>query len=205
MAAAVNGHPITRDELAVECRIHYGKDVLESMVNKFLILAECRQKAIIITRGEVDEEIEQMAKSFGLPVQQWMKLLEQERGIKPQQYANDIIWPSLALRKLAGGRLAVTQKELTEAFENEYGPAVKVQLITCTTLDKARNVQALAAAKPDEFGNLAKQYSEDAPSASIKGMVPPIRKFGPCPEIEEAAFGLSDGRVSGVIRRPASM
>ena len=35
--------PSRRDELAVECRLHYGKDVLESMVNKFLILAECRQ------------------------------------------------------------------------------------------------------------------------------------------------------------------
>ena len=197
---SVNGHAISRDELAVECRIHYGKEVLESMVNKYLILAECRQMGITITRREVDEEIEQMAKSFSLPVEQWMKLLVQERGIKPEQYANDIIWPSLALRKLAGERLRVTQKELTEAFEMEYGPAVKVRLIVCTTAEKAQKVQALAAANPAEFGNLAKQYSEDAPSASIKGLVPPIRKHGPCPEIEEAAFGLADGQVSGVIR-----
>ena len=62
-----------------------------------------------------------MAKSFSLPVDQWMKLLWQERGIKPDQYANDIIWPSLALRKLAGERLLPTQKELTDAFEMEYG------------------------------------------------------------------------------------
>ena len=53
-----------------------------------------------------------LARSFGLPVNQWLKLLEQERGIKPDQYANDIIWPSVALRKLAGGRMEVTQKEL---------------------------------------------------------------------------------------------
>ena len=124
----------------------------------------------------------------------------QERGIKPEQYANDIIWPSLALRKLAGEKLRVTQKELTEAFEMEYGPAVKARLIVCTTAEKAQKVQALAAANPAEFGNLAKQYSEDAPSASIKGLVPPIRKHGPCREIEEAAFGLADGQVSGVIR-----
>ena len=108
VVAAVNGHSISRDELAVECRIHYGKEVLESMVNKYLILSECRQMGITISRREVDEEIEQMAKSFSLPVEQWMKLLEQERGIKPEQYANDIIWPSLALRKLAGERLRVT-------------------------------------------------------------------------------------------------
>ncbi len=105
MVASVNGHSISRDELAVECRIHYGKEVLESMVNKYLILSECRQMGITISRREVDEEIEQMAKSFSLPVEQWMKLLVQERGIKPDQYANDIIWPSLALRKLAGEKL----------------------------------------------------------------------------------------------------
>ncbi len=200
VVANVNGHAISRDELAMECRIHYGKEVLESMVNKYLILSECRQMGIAITPSEVEKEIEQMAQSFGLPVQQWMKLLAEERGIKPEQYANDIIWPTLALRKLAGERLQVTEKELTEAFEMEYGAAVKARLIVCTTAEKARNVQALAAANPAEFGNLAKQYSEDAPSASIKGLVPPIRKYGPCPEIEEAAFGLADGQVSGVIR-----
>ncbi|MGO9113525.1 MAG: peptidylprolyl isomerase, partial [Thermoguttaceae bacterium] len=199
VVAGVNGHSITRSELADECRIHYGKEVLESMVNKYLILSECRQMGITISRREVDDEIEQMAKSFNLPVDQWMKLLAQERGIKPDQYANDIIWPSLALRRLAGEKLRVTQKELTQAFEMEYGAAVKARLIVCTTAEKARNVQALAAANPAEFGNLAKQYSEDAPSASIKGLVPPIRKHGPCREIEEAAFGLADGQVSGVI------
>ena len=200
VVASVNGHAISRDELAVECRIHYGKEVLESMVNKFLIRSACRQMGIAISRLEVEEEIEQMAKSFNLPVQQWMNLLLQERGIKPEQYANDIIWPSLALRKLAGERLRVTQKELTEAFEMEYGAAVRARLIVCTTAEKAQAVRAKAAADPAEFGNLAKKCSEDAPSASIKGMVPPIRKHGPCPEIEEAAFGLADGQVSEVIR-----
>ncbi len=144
-----------------------------------------------------------MAKNFGLPVEQWMKLLLQERGIKPEQYANDIIWPSLALRKLAGERLQPTQQELMEAFEMEYGPAVKARLIVCTTEEKARKVQALAAANPAEFGDLAKKYSEDAPGASIKGVVPPIRRHGPCPELEEAAFGLANGQVSGVIRSTA--
>ena len=75
-----------------------------------------------------------------------------------------------------------------------------MRLIVCTTLEKAQKVQALAAANPADFGNLAKQWSEDAPSASIKGLAPPVRRYGPCPEIEEAAFGLADRQVSGVIR-----
>ena len=199
VVASVNGHAITRDELAAECRLHYGKEVLESMVNKYLILSACRQMGITISRREVEDEINQMAKSFNLPREQWMKLLMQERGIKPEQYADDIIWPSLALRKLAGERLQVTQKELFEAFDMEYGAAVKARLIVCTNAENAKRIQSLAAANPADFGELAKKYSEDAPSASIKGIVPPIRKHSACPEIEKAAFGLADGQVSGVI------
>ena len=203
IVAAINGHNITRDELAAECRIHYGTDVLESLVNKYLILAECRRLGISVSRREVDQEIEQMAHSFNLPVDQWLKLLEQERGIKPHQYADDVIWPSIALRKLAGKKLDVSDKELFEAYEIEYGPAIKARIIVCSKEDKAREAQARAAAKPETFGDLAKQYSEDAPSASVKGLVQPIRMHGPFPEIEQAAFALADGHVSDVIRSQA--
>ena len=60
-------------------------------------------------------------------------------------------------------------------------------------------MQAQAAAKPDDFGNLAKDYSEDAPSASAKGVIKPIRKHGSYKEIEDAVFNMADGEVSPVI------
>ena len=116
IVAAVNGRPITREELARECLVHYGKEVLEAMVNKYLILQECRRQGITVTKREVDDEIERMAKRFGIPVDQWLKMLRQERGIKPEQYASDIIWPTLALRKLAGERLMVSQEDLMRAL-----------------------------------------------------------------------------------------
>jgi parvulin-like peptidyl-prolyl isomerase len=199
IVASVNGRPITREELAQESLRHYGKQVLEALTNKYLIMQECQRKNIRVTQGEVDAEIQRMAKSFSLPVDQWLKLLKQERGIDPEQYGSDIIWPTLALRKLAGDQLSVSQKDLMEAFEMEYGPAVRARLISCRKLEDARKVQALAAAKPEEFGELAKQYSADPASASIKGLIPPIRRHGAIPEIEQAAFGLADGGVSKVI------
>jgi parvulin-like peptidyl-prolyl isomerase len=200
IVATVNGRPITRQELADDCVMHFGKEVLEAMTNKYLILQECRRRGISITRQEIDGEIERMAKRFKIPIDQWMKLLQQERGIQPEQYCNDIIWPSLALRKLAGERLVVTQAELVEAMEREYGPAVQARMIATASLEKARRVRELAAANPDEFGSLAKTHSEDAPSASIKGLIQPIRMHSGCPQIEEAAFALADGGVSPVIQ-----
>jgi parvulin-like peptidyl-prolyl isomerase len=198
IVATVNNRPVTREELAQECLRHYGKQVLEAMTNRQLIVQECQRRQVTITRGEIDAEIERMAKSFSLPVDQWLKLLKQERNIEPEHYATDIIWPTLALRKLAGAQIEVTRKELQEAFESEFGAQVKVRIIACTTLKKAQEAHALVTAKPEDFGNVAMQYSEDV-SKSVKGLIQPIRKHATYPEIEQAAFALADGEVSKVI------
>src|SRR5438874_11365234 len=38
VAALVNNEPITREELAKECLVHYGAEVLETLVNRSLIM-----------------------------------------------------------------------------------------------------------------------------------------------------------------------
>lgn len=200
VVAQVNGVSITRDELAEECLRRYGKELLEGMVNKFLIAEECKRRNIVITRAEVDAEVERMAQRFNLPVDQWLKLLKQERGISPVQYAADIIWPTLALRRLAGDRLTVDQAEIRAAWEMHYGESIRCRLIAVREKTRAEQVRAEAAARPDDFGNLAKEHSEDA-SASVKGVIPPIRRHGSFPEIERVAFEeLRDGEVSRILQ-----
>ncbi len=199
VVATVNTRRILSEDLAQECRKRYGKEILESIVNKRLIIVECERQGVKVPKGEITAEVERMAKRFNIPVDQWMKMLKQERNITPEQYANDIIWPTLALRKLAGERLAVTEQELQIEYDVQYGEAVRARLIAVSDLQKAKKLQAKAAAKPDDFGNLAKDYSEDAPSASAKGVINPIRKHGSYKEIEEAVFRMADGDVSPVI------
>ena len=169
--AKVNGEEITRDELGQECLRHYGGQVLESLVNKYLIKQECERQSVTITQAEVNAEIERMATRFKLPVDQWLKMLEDERGINPRQYANDIIWPTLALRKLAGDRLEVSPQELTEQYESQYGPSVEARLIVCDQRQKADSVRAAAVADPGSFAKLAKTESVDGPSASMGGVI----------------------------------
>lgn len=198
VVAVVNGEPISRTELGREAMQQYGEQILEGMVNKRLIAEECQRRGITVTRAEVEAEIGRLAQHFKLPVDQWLKLLQDERGITPEEYAEDIIWTTLALRKLAGTRLTVSQTELVEEFERCYGPAVEARLIACGTLEKAREVHARAKANPELFGRLAKEYSEDA-SASLEGRIQPIRKHCGYAEIEQAAFSLEPGEVSEVI------
>ncbi len=199
IVADVNGRRITREDLAQQCLAHCGKEILEQMIHKQLIVSECRKRNITITRKEVDAEIEHMAARFNIPVDQWFKLLKQERGITPDQYADDIIWPMLALRRLAGDKLNVSREELVREFETQYGQAVKARLIACKEEGKAKKLREMAVANPDDFGNLAKDYSEDTASAAAKGMIQPIRMHGSYEGVEKAVFNMADGEISQVI------
>ena len=79
IVAVVNGQQVTRDELGRECLKRYGEEVLESMINKHLIWQACQQRQIIITPQDVEKEIENMAKKFGLSTDNWLTMLERER------------------------------------------------------------------------------------------------------------------------------
>jgi len=172
---------------------------LESVVNKYLIMQECQLRGLTVTEEEVNAEVERMATRFGMPVATWLKLLKEERGIKPEQYKKDIIWPTLALRKLAGDRMVVTDAELRKEFESRYGPAVKARLIVVGDREKAEKIRGQAVQDPERFGELAKDFSEDTASAGLKGLIQPIRMHVGDPKIEAEAFRLQPGEISSVL------
>jgi parvulin-like peptidyl-prolyl isomerase len=200
LAATVNNEPISRDELGDECLLHYGGEVLESIVNRTLIMVSCQRRGITITDADVQAEIDRMAKKFQVGKDQWVKLLEKERGITPERYAHDIVWPTLALRELAKNQLQITRRELDEAYESEFGPGVKVRLIAIENPEKARAIHAQAVAKPDDFGALAKNHSQDANSASAYGLIQPIRRHLGDPKLEEVAFQMEKGAISPIVQ-----
>jgi parvulin-like peptidyl-prolyl isomerase len=198
LMAIVNGEEISRQDLARECLTVYGEEVLQSVVNKQLILDYCQQRQITVTKQDVNDEINRMARKFGLTTDQYLKMLEQERGINPEQYATDIVWPMLALRRLAKDEITPTPEELRDAYDAKYGEAVKARIIVLEDEQEARRIHAQADQNPDDFGALAKTHSKD-PSASLNGLIQPIRRNVGHPSIEKAAFALAAGQVSPVI------
>ena len=169
VVAEVNNQQIKRSQLAQACLDRYGKEVLESFLNKKLIQQACTQHNIEISEQDVMAEIARMAKKFGLSTERWLLMLKQEREIDPTQYRNEIIWPTLALRQLAAEQIQVTQEQLDEAFESEFGPKVKVRIIAHSNLQRATALREQAIADPSTFGTLAKDHSEDQASASARG------------------------------------
>jgi parvulin-like peptidyl-prolyl isomerase len=140
-----------------------------------------------------------MAKRFKLGREQWLDLLQKERGVSPQEYARDIIWPTLALRKLADAQLQVSPQEIQEAYEKEFGEMIRARLIAVSDGKKAAALHDQLAAHPDSFARVAIENSEDVNSASMGGIIQPIRRHVGDKNIEAEAFKLQPGQVSPVI------
>ncbi len=199
VVAEVNNERITRTELGNDCLRRHGDEVLDSIVNRQVILQACQRRKIVVGEAEVTAEVATTAKRFRMDVPTWLAMLKKERDIAEQQYRREIIWPMLALRKLAQAQLVVSPDEVRKALEAEYGPKVRARIISVTTEAKAKDLHAKAKANPAIFGDLAKEHSEDPNSASARGLIPPIRMHVGNPEIEAAAFALQDGEISDVV------
>ncbi|MBI84452.1 MAG: peptidylprolyl isomerase [Planctomycetaceae bacterium] len=199
IVAVINQKPIQRSELARECMNRFGEDVLETVANKYILLMECKRREVVITKEEVEREVTSMANKFGITVEHWLGMLEDERKINPRQYRNDVIWPTLALRKLAAKSITVSDDEIKQAWDSQYGPKVKVRLIALTQKTKADQIYRQALATPTDFAELAMDHSQDVNSAPYGGLVPPIRRHMGSPELEQVAFSLKPGQISRVI------
>ncbi len=198
VVALVNNEQITRQELAQACLERYGREVLESIVNKHLIHQACLSKSVQITEQDVNDEVKRIAEKFGLSTDRWLQLLEEERNISAGDYRREIIWPALALRALAADQMVISDVELKKAFESEYGEKVRVRVISVSSRKKAEELHRKAVAAPDDFGTLAKDNSEDS-SASVMGLVPPVRRHVGDATIEKTAFSMKKGEISPII------
>ena len=198
LMAMVNGVEIGERALSAECLARHGAGVVETLVNKAIIDQACRQQGVAITQQDVDAEIDAMSRRFSVPRDKWIELIQQERGVSPQQYADEIVWPMLALRRLAHATIEPSADEVSKAFENQFGGTVKARIIVVKSRQEAEQVRAKAVAAPDEFGALARQHSVDVGSASANGWVQPIRRHSGEPAFEAIVFGLAQGEISPV-------
>ena len=198
--AAVGKEKITYDDLAKECVQRYGEGVLEDLINRRIILQACAAKGIEVSEAEVHAEIQRTAKRFGLAVDQYLQMMESERNISELKYRQDIVWPMLALKKLAGEDVVITKEELEKAFTRNYGKRVRAKAIIMDNSRRAREVWEQAVKNPDEFERLVRQHSVDRNSAAMDGVIPPIARYSGSKDLEEIAFKLKPGEISPTVQ-----
>ena len=85
-------------------------------------------------------------------------------------YRHDAVWPTVALKKLVGNTVKVTQDDLQKGYEANYGERVRCLAIVLN--DQHRAEQVFEMARKDNtskyFGDLAAQYSVEPGSQALR-------------------------------------
>lgn len=201
--ARVGTDAIYWDELAEECIVRHGTEVLDNLINRKIIEQATAQKGIQVSEEEVNHEISRVATKFGMGVEQWYQYLQSERETSVANYRRDVIWPMLALKKLAGSEVKINDKDLQEAFVREYGERVRAKAIVMDNLRRATVVSEKLNANPEDFDTLVRENSVDPTSRALGGAIPPIQRYSGNPgslALEEQAFKLKEGEFSPVVQ-----
>ena len=208
VAATINGQKISIQQLAEECVVRNGKDVLDGEINRRLLQQALKKKNQQVTEADIDAEIARAADAYGYlkpdgspDIEKWLQDVTKEEGATIELYVRDAVWPSVALKKLVDNRVEVTEDDIQKGFVSNYGPRVEVLAIVLNDHRQAQKVWEMARDNPTDqfFGELAQQYSVDGVSRENFGRVPPIRQYGGRPELEKEAFAMKPGDLSGII------
>jgi len=193
--AVVNDQIISRQQLADECVARKGKEILETLINRALIEQALKAQKKEVTAAEIDQEIDSVAGRFGIGRDAWLRTLDKERGISPYQYARDVIYPSVAMRKLSEDRVQVTEEDLKQAFETHYGDKLRCRLIMVDKLGKAQDIWEALRKNPAGFEKIAQEQSMDLATRSLGGLLgEPITRHAQPKNVSDAAFAqLLDG------------
>lgn len=187
--AIVNNQAITRLQLADECVAKEGKKILDTMISRTLIEQALASKKLSVTAAEIDEEINAIAGRFGLSRDIWLRTLDKERGISPAQYAREIVYPAIAMRKLCSDRVQVTPKDMKEAFESQYGEKLRVRMILVNNQTKAMAIWEQLHLNPGGFEVMAKEQSMDSGSKALGGLLgEPITRHAHPRNVSDTAF-----------------
>lgn len=200
LMAKVNNESITYDQVAEEAVARHGREVLDDMIHRMIIIKACEAQNVTVSEQEVTQEITRVAARFKLDVGSYLQMLQTERNISPMQYRTSVVWPMLALKKLAGENVEITDADVQKAFVRNYGPRVKARVIMFDNVRQANAIWEKVKKDPESFEKMAQDHSVDPNSRALGGQVPPIPRYTGGPEnLEKEAFKLKEGEISGVI------
>ena len=194
--AIVNGESITRERLAGECVARHGKEVLDTLIHRLLIEQALRTS---VSRSVPPKS---MRKST-TPRHRWPRPIakpgcgrsKRRKGSARRNTPRDIVWPTLALKKLSAGRVQVTETDIKEAFESTFGEKLRVRMIMVQEQRDAVSIWERLQKNPNSFEYEAKNKSIDINTRAMGGLYPePIGRHDSPRQLSDAAFAqLVDG------------
>jgi hypothetical protein len=212
IAATVNGKQISLRELADECLVRYGRERLDTEINLKLLSQALQHKKLQVLESHIDQEIARAAEAYGFlkrdgspDIDRWLTEVTAQEGMQIDQYVRDAVWPTVALKQIVGDQIEITEEDIQKGFEANYGERVEVLAVVLGNQRTAQEVWDMARKNRSRkfFGELAERFSIEPVSRANYGEVPPIRRHGGQPQIENEAFRLDpekdEGELSGIV------
>jgi hypothetical protein len=201
--------PITRGEFGEFLMARGGVDKLELFVNKKIIEHECARRGVVVTKDEMEAALLEDLAGLSIKKKEFIEMVLPRYGKTLYEWMEDVIRPRLLLSKLCKDRVQVTDEDLKQQFEREYGEKRRVQIIVWPKGDDLKAIEkeyAKLRTSQDEFDRAARGQSNPSLAAAC-GHIKPIARHTCTYEtekekdraIEEKAFKLTVGEVSEII------
>src|SRR5947209_7254793 len=230
IAAVVNGHPITlaevEERVAPELaraaagpagdaqRREILKHALDQLIDEQLVASEASALGIDVSDDELEHLVEQLARENRMDMAQFRQALAQQGmsmetvrdSLKRQQLTIRLLQYKVKPRRVSDEEVQAAYANMTRNAEHE----VRARDIFIAVPDGATAAQQSAArAKADaalrriregeSFAKVARDVS-DGPTAKEGGDLGYFRRGQMLAELEQAAFALQPGEISGLIR-----
>ncbi len=203
VAALVNGEPVYKAELFDALYATGGRDALDQIIARKLIVQEGARSGLEIAEEEMEEEINNIvADSFGGSYEDFLSVLTLY-GLSEEAFREDAKL-NLLVRKLAMAEIDPTEEEARQHFEGnrflfEQPEGVEARHILVEDRETADEVVALLSAGGD-FAELAAEYSIDFSNKDNAGYLGFFSRGEMVQEFDEAVFALEVGEISAPVQ-----
>ncbi len=205
VVAYVNGQPVSREEFGEYLIARFGTERLEFMVNRKVVEAECQKYNIYATEAEIAHRLDVDLLAYGggsvkMDVTQFEKSVLKNFGKTLYEWKEDVIRPKIMMEKLVRGRIKVSEEDVKKGFEAKYGPKVDCRMIVLDGKFRSAAQKTWEEAKKGRSAFIAeasKQFIRQLAEAG--GKVPPIHKHLGERSLEETAFAMKEGEISGLL------
>lgn len=176
VAVTVNGQPIYLAEINDLLMHQHGMPVARQLIASELVRQRAAKENVTVDDKEIAQEneraIEDMFPTIESPSDR-QKLLEQELVKKnfPREQWDIVVRRNALLAKLAAKTVQVSEQDVREAFDLEYGKKVVIRHIQCASVGDAQKVLAMAKANPTDFPALARKFSTNGDTAPGGGLL----------------------------------
>ena len=188
--------------------MRYGREVLEVEISHLLLQQSLAKANLTVADQDLNDEIAHARRAGRRRRQRWQaghRQVVQDGHARAGHHERSIhARLGLAVGRAQEAHRRHRSKSATttckKGFEANYGERVRCRAIVLANMRRAQEVWAKARAESRRSTTSAtwpKNTRSSRSSKSLRGEVPPIRKFGGQPQLEDVAFDLEAGRAVG--------